>query len=124
MKEFTIDRKPSCPDGTFGIFSIDGIPQCITLEPVISDIPDGTYPCIPHTGAKFKNVWEITKVPGHSAILLHNGNSVDDTEGCVIVGQGFANINGHRGVTNSNITLNNLRQILPTFFNLTIRSIK
>lgn len=119
----TIDRKPSCKDGTFGILSIDEIPQCLTLEPVISDIPDGEYKCIPHNSPKHPNVWEITNVPGHTAILLHNGNTVDDSEGCVLVGQGYANINSRRGVTNSNITLNNLRQILPTFFNITFRSI-
>ena len=122
----SIDRKPPCSDGTFGILSIDGIPQCLTLEPPISAIPDGEYDCLPHSGPKFQNVWEIMKVPGHSAILIHQGNVASgptpDTHGCVLVGQNFVNINGRRGISNSNITLNNLRQILPSTFKLKIRS--
>lgn len=123
MGNITITRGLSSSEGTPGILHINNIPQCITLEPVITDIPDGTYNCIPHSGPKFQNVWEVQKVPGHSAILIHNGNTVADTHGCILVGQSFATINGHRGITNSNITLNNLRQILPSTFNLTIRSL-
>ena len=120
----SIDRNPSCQYGTFGVLSINDIPQCLTLEPVISDIPDGEYKCIAHSGPKWQNVWEITNVPNHKAILIHAGNTVDDSEGCVLVGQSFVNINSKRGISNSVITLNNLRQILPDFFMLTIRSIK
>lgn len=116
-----ITRSISGNDGTFGVLSIDGIPQCLTLEPVISAIPDGEYDCIPHSGTKFQNVWEITGIPGHTAILFHNGNTINDTENCVLVGQNFANINGRRGIGNSSLTLNNLRQILPQTFKATFK---
>lgn len=117
----SITRAASSNQGTFGMLSIDGVPQCLTLEPVIPAIPDGTYDCIPHSGPKFQNVWEVTNVPGHSAILLHSGNTIDDTHGCVMVGSYLANINGKRGLANSRLTLSNLREILPSTFQLTVK---
>lgn len=119
-----ITRGLSSRDGTPGILYIEDIPQCLTLEPENPIIPDGTYDCIPHSGPLQKNVWEITNVPGHTAVLIHVGNTVKDSRGCILVGQNFANIDGRRGVANSSITLNNLRQILPQTFKLTIRSIQ
>jgi hypothetical protein len=62
----------------------------------VSCIPAGTYKCIPHgwepdSTVRFKRVWEVTNVPGRSAILFgHPGNSDADTKGCILPGLGNA----------------------------------
>lgn len=60
--------------------------------PQVSCIPAGTYTFVPHgwepsSGKKFKRVWRLENVPGRDAILIHAGNTVHDTEGCILVGQ-------------------------------------
>lgn len=42
-------------------------------------------------------IW-IPDVPGRSEILIHAGNFLSDTEGCVLVGQEFSDLNGD-GIT-------------------------
>lgn len=60
-------------------------------KPNVSCIPAGTYVCKPHAwernaGNKFLKVWEVCDVPGRSAILFHQGNTHNDTRGCILVG--------------------------------------
>lgn len=53
-------------------------------------LPDGVYTCVfgshvLHSGPI--QTYEITKVPGHSGILFHQGNMPqNDSDGCVLVG--------------------------------------
>lgn len=49
----------------------------------------------PHFGCE---VWEITGVPGREKILIHWGNFTTDSNGCVLVGKSFADLN-HDGFT-------------------------
>lgn len=112
-------RTASSEYGTFGVLHMDQIPLCITCE-LPNPIPAGEYDCIPHSGPKFKNVWEIAGVPGHSAILIHEGNNIDDTHLCVLAGKAFEKIKGKPGITNSVMTLNELRLKLPKSFRLSI----
>lgn len=85
--------------GTMGRITGPGIVEPIyTLEEPwqgnrrkVSCIPTGTYLCIPHgweakSTKHFKQVWEITGVKDRTAILIHAGNTLADTEGCVLVG--------------------------------------
>jgi hypothetical protein len=88
----------------------------------VSCIPAGTYKCIPHgwepeSPVKMKQTWEITDVPGRSAILIHAGNRDTDTEGCVLVGLGVCS-----GVLASSVAaLDVLRKMIgPNPFTLTI----
>lgn len=129
MKEYILTRTEKSAKGTLGYLSdSDGKRICFTCEDPdngnqvgISCIPAGTYLCLAFNGTKYKNVWEVTGVPGRSAILIHNGNTIDDTRGCILVGEAIAAFpNGKRGVTNSVATLNKLRGILPNSFELTI----
>lgn len=89
----------------------------------VSCIPEGLYQCVLHNGDKFQNVWELLNVPGRSSILIHNGNFVTDTDGCILVGQDFAKFKNIPRITNSIITLNNLRNILPPEFQINIKNI-
>jgi hypothetical protein len=85
---------------TVGRWIIPGVDQPLwTLErpwlnnkPRISCIPKGEYRCQPHgwkAYTKFREVWEVTRVPGRIGIILHPLNTVDETEGCVGIGMGL-----------------------------------
>lgn len=125
----TLRRTSSSAPGTFGLLLAGGKTLCVTCEEPwldnrrgVSCIPAGTYRCVKFNGVRFKDVWEVTGVPGRSAILIHAGNTVADTEGCVLVGKSFARDNSDRviGVTNSRMTLAMLRGELPDEFTLTV----
>ena len=71
-------------------------PFAVTLEQpwkdntqYISCIPSGTYDCVKYSTAKFKDVYEIEGVMGRSDILLHKGNYLKDTSGCILVAEKF-----------------------------------
>lgn len=51
-------------------------------------IPSGTYDAITnYPSAKFhRNMILLLGVPGYSGVLIHAGNTVDDTRGCILVG--------------------------------------
>lgn len=122
-----IHRIPSTMSGTFGVLTIDDIPVCVTCEDPwrdnmreVSCIPEGTYTCKRFSGNRYQNVWEVTNVPGRSAILIHAGNTTDDTQGCVLVGLAYGNLNGKPAVVNSNMALDMLRRRLTDTFTLTI----
>lgn len=123
-----LNRAPSSDRGTFGILSLNGMPLCVTCEdpwndnkPQISCIPPGKYACGKFNGARFKNVWEVRSVPGRSAILIHAGNTMEDTQGCILVGESFGTLNGLPSVKNSAATLAMLRAKLPDVFALIIK---
>lgn len=115
--------------GTLGILKIDKMPFCVTLEPYdrdnakgISNIPAQQYVCQPYSSAKYKNVYEIMNVPGRTNILFHAGNTIDDTEGCILLGQYFDKLATHtRAVLNSGKTFDKFRSIIgDNRFHLTI----
>ncbi len=115
------------PEGTFGVLIINGRPFCLTCElpwrdnkDEISCIPAGTYPCIPHNGAKFKHVWELIGVPGRADVLIHMGNIITNTKGCILVGERFGTLKDLPAVLGSLSTLDKLRDILPEKFDLEI----
>lgn len=64
-----------------------------TNEPIsyVPKLPPGEYLCVKgmhqlaHMNQPFET-FEIIDVPGHSNILLHVGNTNDDSEGCVLLG--------------------------------------
>src|SRR4051794_23570794 len=52
----------------------------------ISCIPAGTYLCKLRFSPKHKrDVYQVQDVPDRDNVEIHIGNTVDDTEGCVIV---------------------------------------
>lgn len=86
--------------GTFGVLYLRGGNHrpVYTLELPwkdnarnVSRIPPGEYRCVPHGwsgGTKFKKTWRLEGVPGRTAILIHAGNTTQDTDGCILVGLG------------------------------------
>lgn len=87
--------------GTFGRLFLNDEFQCYTLEPAPSatlPIPEGSYPLtlnvvspkyrfrMPYLKHKGR-VPRLLNVPGHKGILIHIGNFLRDTSGCILVGQ-------------------------------------
>lgn len=96
MRYFKIIRIAFLSDGTFGVFLDDDVPFAVTLElpwrnntPFISCIPAGHYMCKRVKSDKFKETFEVQKVPGRDKIRFHWGNLDDDTEGCILTGEMF-----------------------------------
>ena len=55
-------------------------------ERKVSCIPTGQYLVKRHISPKFGQCFKIQDVKGRSDILIHSGNVVADTIGCVLVG--------------------------------------
>lgn len=67
----------------------------------ISCIPPGKYTCVRINSPKFGNTFEVTGVPNRTAILLHKGNFMSDSHGCIVIGTGYAQINSQLGISGS-----------------------
>lgn len=104
--------------------------ECDTLElpwvdneQQISCIPEGDYACEKRNSEKYGDHFIVTDVLDRAYILIHHGNFVYDTRGCILVGQGYAYINKDnlKDVKNSRNTMKRLNEILPDKFLLTIK---
>jgi len=74
---------------------------CDTLEPHRRDlrngeakimgetaIPEGRYKVCLDKSPKFKRMMPyVLSIPNFSGVMIHPGNDVDDTKGCILVGQ-------------------------------------
>lgn len=96
MKRLVLDRIFKGPDYTIGKLYIDGEYFCDTLEDTVRDkkipnktaIPAGTYKVIVNTSPRFKRLLpRLLDVPGFEGILIHRGNTPEDTSGCILVGE-------------------------------------
>ena len=122
-----LDRTVIGDDGVFGILSLREKPLCITCENPwlqnrrnVSCIPAGVYQCVPHNGSKYKNVWRLENVPGRSAILIHAGNTIKDTQGCILPGLALGNLHGLPAVLNSGAAIDMLHSIVAETFTLEV----
>ena len=102
MKTLTLTRIAKRADYTIGrLTDENGVKICDTLEPTWrnykggelkvprkSAVPEGTYPVVVTKSKKFgKYLPLLVGVPGFEGIRIHSGNTVNDTEGCILVGQ-------------------------------------
>jgi hypothetical protein len=114
--------------GTFGIMTVNNQQLCVTCEDPwngnknnISCIPEGVYKVLRRESPKYKHHWHVQNVPSRSLILIHNGNTTNDTEGCILVGESLATSQlGKQAITNSLKTMARLRKTLPNEFTLII----
>lgn len=96
--EMTLNRQNSADGATLGELLLDGVHECWTLEDVIRPdaekvpgktcIPQGRYKVTLTPSAKFKGriMPRLANVPNFEGILIHFGNTAEDTEGCILVG--------------------------------------
>ena len=120
MKTITLQRIiQSTPErsGTFmdtrGMWGVlidndTSIPFAVTLEqpwrdnlPFISCIPADSYICSHYTSRRFPNTYKIEGVMGRTNILLHKGNWIDDTAGCIMVAEKFEVFGGEAVIADS-----------------------
>jgi hypothetical protein len=79
-----------------------------------SCIPSGVYEAkfLAQTDSgKYRNVYELQAVPGRSGILIHSGNVVDDTRGCLLIGLARGNQDGKPAVLDSRAALAELARL-------------
>lgn len=129
MKIVELIRLEESPQGTIGVMRIDKQIFCFTLEPPdrlnernISSIPAKQYLCKPFESKRFGKTFEVADVPGRSAILFHAGNTVDHTEGCILVGESVGKLKGDRAVLNSGATFKRFAEAVGVvqMFHLTV----
>ena len=105
------DNRPDCIRGSF---YLDGEHFHILERPWRNNtrnescIPAGTYEAqfLPRsTSGKYRNVFWLKDVPGRGGILIHNGNLVDHTRGCLIIGKRRGTLAGKPAVLNSRTAL-------------------
>lgn len=106
--QLTLVRIAQSEKGTFGVLRDGAIPFAVTLEPPwrenkpsVSCIPTGKYICKRVDSPHFGNTFEVTGVPGRSAVLFHKGNVTDDTHGCILVAEEFADNAGKPVIVSS-----------------------
>lgn len=114
MKTLTLRR---IVENTYGMFSalFDGDEfLCTALErpwknndSEVSCIPPAPgeemckYLCKRGTWPKHGETFEVTGVKGRTDILFHKGNYQGDSMGCILLGSGFALINGQLAISAS-----------------------
>ena len=121
--KLTLKRIAKRADYTIGrLEDENGVKICDTLEPKYRDykggelkvprksaVPEGTYPVVVTKSKKFgKYLPLLVGVPGFEGIRIHSGNTVNDTEGCILVGQNL--IKGK--VLLSRLTLEKLMRLI------------
>ena len=85
----------------------------------VSCIPEGAYSCWKAKSEKFGDVVYVSGVTGRTGILIHSGNTLDDTRGCILVG---LDTDG-KSVSHSRIALKRLLDELPEKFELNVRKV-
>ena len=80
---------------------VDGVYECFVLEDKVREkgvkvdgqtaIPAGIYRLTIDYSPRFnKQLIHILNVPGFEGVRIHSGNTVDDTEGCLLVGKSWS----------------------------------
>ena len=88
----------------------------------VSCIPPGEYHTIKIVDSKGRNCFLLLGVPGRSGIEIHIGNYAAgahiDTEGCILPGMNFSDINkdGYLDVVDSTTAMILLMRVLPDSF--------
>ena len=116
---------------TLGVMFVEKRVECFTLEPPWrgnepgrSCVPTGLYlvkPSFYHRGGY--RAFELQNVPGRERVLIHIGNTTNDTTGCILVGTRPGTLYGLRAVLESKAAFKRLTEKLQGLddFTLTIR---
>lgn len=84
----------------------------------ISCIPTGTYKVgfLPRSASgRYRNVYHLLGVSGRSGILIHNGNLVDHSRGCIILGLRKGKLGNKFAVLNSRTAIRKLNSLTREF---------
>ena len=106
--QLTLKRTAFGDVATEGQLSVNGNPECVTLEPKHREvagepvaswkvdghtaIPAGVYSVTTSMSGKFGCMMPLlNNVPGFSEVRIHPGNTDRDTEGCILLGETIVN---------------------------------
>lgn len=100
--------------GVFGELVYGNGNHCFTCErpwlnnePNISCIPEGQYfLALRKYNRGGYDAVELKDVLGRSYILIHIGNTMDDSAGCILLGSNLGYVNGKWAVTGSRVAFN------------------
>jgi len=101
-----LKRREFTDKSTVGSLYVDGVFECFTLEDVIrapgvkvqgqTAIPYGEYRVTWERSPRFSKIAgrdfftpRLHDVPGFEGVLMHSGNTAEDTEGCIILGRTY-----------------------------------
>lgn len=105
--KLTLTRRFRGEDYTIGTLYIDGERFCDTLEDQDRDanrngvfdgdekkvagttaVPNGTYQVVVNQSPRFgRELPRLLAVPSFEGVLIHRGNTPEDTAGCILVGE-------------------------------------
>lgn len=118
-----LNRHTSSLFSTFGVILSGNRVLCHTLElpwrhnaQEISCIPAGDYPVVLSNSNRFGPVFRLKDVPGREGILIHVGNYLHETRGCILPG---LDCDDHC-VVHSRLAMDRLFSFLPETFTLKI----
>ncbi len=128
MPELFLQRYEQSPAGTFGTLR-NGASQRLAYtcerpdngNQKLGAIPAGQYEATPYVSPSKGRVFLLHDVPGRSMIEIHKGNTIADTEGCILVGMGLGVVNYQKAVVSSAQALANLLEKYPNGFTLNIQ---
>lgn len=129
MKQLRLKRVAYLNDGTFGVLLDEKVPFCLTVErPWLNNkvgkscIPIGTYMCYRVQSPRFGDTFEVCNVEGRTYILFHKGNIMEDSHGCIILGEQYEPLYGKNAVHSSGKAFDEFMLRLKKFdeFQLTI----
>ena len=112
-------RRWGNPDCTGGRLFFENF-QCFTLEKPwldnqenISCIPVGEYCYYSSTSTRNGKVLQLENVEDRTSIQIHAGNYINQTQGCILVGDSIRLLNNDKipDVANSRNTLTNLLEL-------------
>jgi hypothetical protein len=119
--------------GTIGVLKVNKKVFCFTLEPPdklnasnISSIPAQQYMCKRYSSPKYPDTFQVKNVPGRTSVLIHAGNKVDDTAGCILLGDRVDKLGAYdRAILNSGNTFRKFMKKMDfeQEFHLTIREV-
>ena len=111
MDQVKIIRIESHPEyGTFGVLLINGESVCVTLErywlnnrPNLSCIYTGQFICKRFNSKEHGETFRVLSVYGRYGILFHTGNLMQESRGCILLGEKFGVLYGKRCIRNSKL---------------------
>lgn len=124
--ELLLKRVLNTDHATYGVIFHNLKPVLVSLElpwkdnkQNVSCIPAGEYRCTKYNGTRFKDCFWVHDVPNRHAILVHVGNTPNDTQGCILAGQYF----GNGCIMNSKWAMDLLNRLLPFEFTLIVKDV-
>lgn len=117
MRIVEIIRLEESDTGTIGVLKLDKRVFCMTLESAdrlnksnISSIPTQQYICVRSMSPRFGETFTILDIPDRSNVLFHPLNVVEETEGCIGLGEYVSKLRGQRAILNSGKTFKRFMQ--------------